>query len=448
MQLLLTTDKGKRPTIWLIGLAAIGLLGAGGLSFVALRGNTGNADLATQTVPVTTETLALEIKANGEVQAIRKTNLSPKNSGKIAQLYVDEGDRVKAGDLIARMDSEESQAQVAQFRAALASAQAGLAETRAGSRSEDIAKAQAEVAKQEALIVQAQSRLALATERVERRRGPVEEGAVSRDTLDEALTEQRNARDNLKESQASVIVARRELEKQLNGSRPEEVARAEAEVDRATAQLAVYQTQLEDTFVRAPFAGIITRRYAQEGDFVTPTTSASATDGATSTSIAELSSGLEIEAKVPEASIARIRPGQPVKITSDTYPQKTFEGKVRLIAPRAVEEDNVTFFRVKVALQTGQADLKSGMNVKLVFIGDQIQNATVVPLAAIVTKQNGETGVLVLEKANQVKFRPVTVGSTSGNQVQVLTGLTPGDRIFISPPPGQKVEGVDTVVGF
>jgi HlyD family secretion protein len=448
MQLPLMIGKSKKPRAWLIGLVAIGLLGTGTTTALVLRHNAAQPDITAQTIAVGTQDMALQIKANGVVQAVRKTNISPKDSGKITALYIDEGDQVKAGQLIARMDSEQVQAQVSQFQAELARAKASLSEKLAGNRAEDIAKARADVKKNEAALVQAQSRLELAAVRVDRRRVPVEEGAVSRDSLDEALTEQRNAQDNLDQARASLAVARQELTRQLNGSRPEEIAQAEAEVNRAAAQLQFYQSQLSETQVRAPFSGIITRRFAQEGDFVTPTTSASATDGATSTSIAELSSGLEIEAKVPEASIAKIKNGQKVEVTSDAYPNEKFEGQVRLIAPRAVDESNVTSFRVKVSLKNGQTRLKSGMNVKLVFVGDSIPNATVVPLAAIITQKDGQTGVIVPDEKHQAKFKPVTVGSTFGDKVQVVEGLKAGDRIFLSPPPGQKIEGVDTVVGF
>jgi HlyD family secretion protein len=178
---------------------------------------------------------------------------------------------------------------------------------------------------------------------------------------------------------------------------------------------------------------------------VTPTTSASSSDGATSASIVELSRGLEVEAKVPEASIARIKPGQSVEIRADAYTDNIFKGRVRLIAPRAVQENNVTSFRVKVALQTGQDKLKAAMNVKLAFIGDSISNALVVPLAAIVTKKDGQIGVLVPDKNNQAQFRPVTVGPTSGDQIQILQGVSKGERILLSPPEGQVIPGVDTV---
>jgi HlyD family secretion protein len=109
-----------------------------------------------------------------------------------------------------------------------------------------------------------------------------------------------------------------------------------------------------------------------------------------------------------------------------------------------VKENNITSFRIKVALETGQDKLRLGMNVKLAFLGNQIPKALVVPLATIVTRPDGQTGVLVADKDNQAKFRSVTVGATVGDLIQILQGVSLGERIFISPPEGQKIEGVDS----
>jgi HlyD family secretion protein len=176
-------------------------------------------------------------------------------------------------------------------------------------------------------------------------------------------------------------------------------------------------------------------------------TAASSTDGATSSSIAELSSGLEIEAKVPEASIARIQPGQRVEIHSDSYPDATFEGQVSLIAPRAIQEDKVTSFRVKVKLSNGLDQLKSGMNVRLAFMGTPVRNAIAVPLAAIITRKDGQKGVWRAE-GGKAKFQPVKLGAESSDQAQILEGLNRSDRIFLSPPPGEIVPGVDNTEGL
>lgn len=438
--------KVNKPTPWFIGLATAGLLGTATTAYLVFQSTAPNSDVTDLTVVVASKDLTVQIKANGVVQPVRKINLSPKEAGRIAHLYVDEGDRVGQGELIARMESELFQAQVNQYKAALAKATADFAQKRAGSRPEEIAEAQARVATAQANVAEAQAQLNRAGEELNRNQFLAQSGAISRNTLGDFLSKERQVQANLEAQAARLREQRESLEKLRNGTRPEEIAQAEADVAQATAQLRYYETQLENTSLRAPFAGTIMRRFAQEGDFVTPTTSASSSDGATSASIAELSSGLEVEAKVPEGSIARIKPGQQVEIRADAYPDNVFKGRVRLIAPGAVKEDNVTSIRVKVDLQTGQDLLKSGMNVKLTFLSNQISNAIVVPLAAIVTKKDGQTGVLVPDEKNKAQFRSVTVGVTSADQIQILLGVSQGERIFIRPPLDQKIEGVDTVV--
>jgi HlyD family secretion protein len=147
--------------------------------------------------------------------------------------------------------------------------------------------------------------------------------------------------------------------------------------------------------------------------------------------------GLEILAKVPEVDIGQIKQGQLVEIVADAYPNQVFKGRVKLIAPEAVVENNVTSFQVRVALISGQEKLRSGMNVDVTFLGDSIQNALVVPTVAIVT-QNGKTGVLVPNADNtKTTFNPVTIGSTIGNQIQILKGVQAGERVFVDLPKDQ-----------
>lgn len=439
--------KIKKPNFWLMGLVAAGLLGTATTAYLVFRSTAPKSDITNLIVEVTSKDIAVQIKANGVVQAVQNINLSPKEAGRIAKLYVDEGDRVEQNQLVARMEDEQFQAQVNQYKAALAKSQADLAQKRAGARPEEIAEAKAKLAAAEANVAEIQEKLNRAAEVLKRNQFLAQEGAISQNELGDYLSQERSARANLDAAVARMKEQRETLEKIRNGTRKEEIAQAEANVAQATALLQYYESQLKNTSIRAPFAGTITRRFAQEGDFVTPTTSASSSDGATSASIVELSRGLEVEAKVPEASIARIKQGQSVEIRADAYSDNIFKGRVRLIAPRAVQENNVTSFRVKVALQTGQDKLKAAMNVKLAFIGDSISHALVVPLAAIVTKKDGQTGVLVPDKNNQAQFRPVTVGPTSDDQIQILQGVSKGERILLSPPEGQVIPGVDTV-GF
>ena len=187
--------------------------------------------------------------------------------------------------------------------------------------------------------------------------------------------------------------------------------------------------------------GIITQKFATEGAFVTPTTSASDVSSATSTAIVSLADGLEVVAEIPEADIGQISPGQMVEIKADAFPEKTFEGEVRLIAPEAIERQNVTVFQVRVRLLNGLEELRSNMNVDVAFLGNQVDDALVVPTVAIVT-QGGETGVLVPGEERRIQFRPVILGPQVGEQIQVLEGLDDGDRVYVDLPPGQTLDNL------
>jgi HlyD family secretion protein len=401
--------------------------------------------IASQTIPVKSQDLTVQIQANGTVQAILTNNLSPDEPGRIAELHIKEGDRITQGQVIARMESDRVQAQVAQYQALVKKAEANLERIKAGNRPEVIAAAQARVTTAEANVAVAQAKLNRTQEEKQRNQLLVDRGAISINAFDEFASQETEAQASLKAELAQLTEQQQNLAETQKGSRSEEIAQAEAEVAEAKAQLASVQIQLNKTTVRAPFAGIITRRYAETGDYVDSTTAASDTEGATSTSIAELSNGLEIEAKIPEASIAQIKLGQTVNIQVDAYSSETFKGKVRLIAPRAVKDNNVTSFRVKVALITGQAKLQSGMNTRLTFVSEPITNAITIPLAAVVTQADGKTGVYIADAEDKAKFKVIKLGTASGDRIQILAGLNQGDRVFISPPPNVTIEGVDTV---
>jgi HlyD family secretion protein len=100
-------------------------------------------------------------------------------------------------------------------------------------------------------------------------------------------------------------------------------------------------------------------------------------------------------------------------------------------------KQNVTSFQVRVALETGQDKLLSGMNTDVTFLGDQMANAVIVPTVAIVTK-DGQTGVLVPDGDNQPEFRSVTLGTAVGNETQILEGLKSGERVFTDIPKGSE----------
>jgi len=127
---------------------------------------------------------------------------------------------------------------------------------------------------------------------------------------------------------AKVNQASAALSLQQSGSRPEEIDRAEAQVVAAAGTLQTVQAQFEDTIIRAPFDGVVVRKYADPGAFVTPTTSGSAVSSATASSILALASNNQVVANVAEANIAQITVGQEVTLQVDAFPNKKFTGRV------------------------------------------------------------------------------------------------------------------------
>ena len=192
-----------------------------------------------------------------------------------------------------------------------------------------------------------------------------------------------------------------------------------------------------ELLIRAPFDGVITQRFAEPGAFVTPTTTASATAGATSSSIVELSQGLEVAAKVPESDIGRIRVGQTASVRVDAFPDQRFSARVREIAPRAIKTDNVTSFEVELDLVDAAPLLRIGMTVDVDFQTGRTAASTLVPTVAIVTEQ-GKPGVLLVGDKDQPRFQAVELGASSGSQTAILGGLKPGTKVFIDLPPWAK----------
>ncbi|MEL4898237.1 efflux RND transporter periplasmic adaptor subunit [Crocosphaera sp. Alani8] len=474
-------NKVSRPLPWILALMTGGLLLVGGFTYRMAKTPVSESELDKMTVMAERESLAVDIEASGVVEPIESVNISPKNPGRLVQLRVEQGMKVKEGQILALMEHSENKAEgkfaEARYQQALADFEAAKiripsevrqAETRYIQSQSQLQQAQANLKRAveriprdidqiKAQIVSARSGLQLAASRVKRNEELLQEGAITQDRFDELLNNYNNA-------QASVIELETRLE-QANQTQNPEIDQLKHEVLHAQAMVAETQIQLEerkrtaemdiaslelaaeaakaelereviqfqDTAIRAPFDGVVTQKYANPGAFVTPTTSASSTASATSSSILAIARGLKVVAKVPEVDIAMIKQGQPVTIAADAYPNDIFQGQVVLVAPEAVVEENVTSFEVTIALRTGQDKLLSRMNVDVNFLGEEISDALVVPTVAIVTK-NGKTGVMVADENEQPQFKPVTIGQVLDEKTQVLSGLNPGERVFIDLP--------------
>ncbi|MDJ0723807.1 MAG: biotin/lipoyl-binding protein [Prochloraceae cyanobacterium] len=184
---------------------AVGILGTTTMVFLKAQNNSSTRDITNQTVLVERKNWTMEIQANGVVQAVRKINLSPEDAGRVAVLYVKEGDRVSSGEIIARMSSDRLKAQVNQHRAILETARADLAEKLDGTRPEEIAAAKARVNTAKASVTAALAALARADEELQRNQAIAREGAISRNELGKYITARKQARAELEAARSRLI---------------------------------------------------------------------------------------------------------------------------------------------------------------------------------------------------------------------------------------------------
>jgi HlyD family secretion protein len=477
---------------WGLGLATLGIVLSGGvLAYRQFAESTPDKDKQ-RPAPIAVEraNLPITVSANGTVEPIKVVNVSPKTSGILKELMVDQGDRVKQGQVIAAMDNANLQGQLIETQGKLAEAEASLRQSIAGSRPQEIARAQATLEEMQANlqklvagnrtqdIAQSQAQLDSATaiykkaeDEFRRNQMLLKQGAISFQTLNEKLSLRDSAKANvaaakekvsllqegtrkeeLLQARATVRTQQQTLALLKAGSRPEEIDKARATVLSARGAVQNVKTQIEDTIIKAPFSGIIAFKYADPGAFVTPTTSGSSVSSATSSSILSIVSANRAVCNVAEKNIAKIQVGQQVTIKADANPTKTYKGRVSQIANRSTVEQNVTSFGVKVTLEGGAAEeLKAGMNISAEFQVGKLQNALVVPTIAV-TRQNNKTGVFVGSPDRPPQFVPITTGVTIDNRTEVKSGLDGSEHILVNnpssqPPPSQGVSWWKSLFG-
>lgn len=462
---------------WVLGLLILGLIAGGGLIAYNQITNAQRQETRRRVQTATAERVSLPvtISANGVVQPTQSVNVSPKTSGVLKRLLVKEGDRVTTGQILAYMDDANLQGQLTQAKAQVASAEANLNKLRAGNRPQEIGQVQAqlaaaeanlnkllagnrpqEVGQAQAQVTAAQADLQQAELTFQQNQQLAASGAISQRELTTSRAAYESARARLTQQQQAlnlqqtgsrpedIAQARAQVEQlkqavslQQAGNRPEDIDQARAQLMNAQGALQSVQTQINDTIIRAPFAGIVTRKFADPGAFVTPTTSGSAVTSATSSSILAIASTNEIQAKVSETNIPKIKVGQTATIEADAFPNQPFQAKVAQVATQSTVDQNVTNFTVKLAVEDPKQQLQAGMNVNVKFNVGKLDNALVVPTVAIVRQERG-TGVFVAGRGERPRFKPITTGASVADKTVVVSGLDAGDNVLISFPQGER----------
>jgi HlyD family secretion protein len=416
--------KKSNNSGWLLGFV-VASLAVGGILAVGQNQQQAEKQSAAQdaqTVGVSREDVHLKASASGTVVPLQSINISPKSPGRVTAVYVKEGQRVDKGQLLAQIDDSNLRGQLAQAEGQLAQAQATYKKAQAGFRKEEINQSSA-------TVQDAQAALSVAQSNYDQDQSLFQQGAISKRVLD-------NSRAQRDRAQAQLTLAYQSLNLRMNGNRPEDIAIARAQVEVAQGGLQTIRIQIADYQLRAPISGVITRIYADPGSIVSPNTPSSNLNSSISSSVMNLAGELIAKANVAETDVVRIKPGMPVAIHADAYPDKTFEGRVREVAPQSTVVQNVTSFEVKVTLlPPASTQLRSGMNVDADFLTGEVPQALMVPTVAIV-RQASLTGVYVKGAKGQPQFRAIKTGINTSSRTQVTAGLKSGEQVFISFPPG------------
>jgi len=349
--------------------------------------------------------LAKSVVATGKVEPITKVEVKSKASGIVKKLYVEYGDRVKRGQLLAQLDKIEIEAQVEQSRAALQAAEANLKGAQA-----DYERAKVDAEGPDVPLLKKAYDRALQMQK---------DGVVSQSALDDAEKSYKLAvnKQNVARAQISVLQAK--------------IAQSQAEVNHDQANLKQLLEQLSYTDITSPIDGIVLSRDVEMGDAV----SSILVLGSSATLVMTLgdTSQVYVKGKVDESDIGRVYLGQPARIKVESFKDKTFNGVVTKISPMGVEKDNVTTFEVRVSINNPGGELRAEMTANAEIILEEHKNVLQIPEGAIIYDKDRKASVEIPDpkaKDGQRKVA-VNIGISNGAKTEVLSGLKEGDQVIL-----------------
>jgi RND family efflux transporter MFP subunit len=376
---------GKRIGLVLLVLAL--LAGIAAAAAYAFRNTKPAVDVATAAKAEAGGRQAL-LNASGYVTPRRRATIAAKITGRVTSVHFDEGTHVREGQLLATLDDSD-------VERALESAKA------------DRDTSQAAIADYEVQLKNAQTELG----RAQKLQAA---GVETQQALDTATM----AVDSLK---AKIALAK------------QQVVGAKSRIDEA-------QQAVDNTVIRAPFAGIVVSKDAQVGEMVSPV---SAGGGFTRTGIATIvdMKSLEMEVDVNEAYIARVTQGQRVKAFLDAYPDKELGGYVRTVIPTADRQKATV--KVRITFDKIEDFILPDMGIKVTFLGEEERKkpggpvpVAIVPQGAV--RNDGDQKIVFLLKGDHVERRAVSVGGTRGTDAEIMAGLVPGDSVVVKAPENLK----------
>jgi HlyD family secretion protein len=397
-------NKKKRRKLFIYGGIALGivLLISVGV-FAATRGGT-KID-PSKLAKVEKGDLAKSVVATGKVTPITKVEVKSKASGIVKKLLVDAGDKVKKDQLLAQLDKQEIEAQVAQSRAALLAAEANLTSSKAD---EERSRVDAEGPD-----------VPLLKRAYDRSQSMARDGVVSQSALDDADKDYKLALNKQNVAKAQILVLQAKI------------AQSQAQIAESQANLDQLEEQLSYTDIKSPMDGVVLSRDVEMGDAV----SSILVLGSSATLVMTLgdTSQVYVKGKVDESDIGRVYLGQPARIKVESFKDKTFNGVVTKISPMGVEKDNVTTFEVRVSINNPGGELKAEMTANAEIILEEHPAVLQIPEGAILYDKDKKASVEIPDpKAKDGKTKvSVNIGISNGAKTEVLGGLKEGQEVVL-----------------
>ena len=376
-------ESERRPTRWWIVIPIVLIVVA-----LAVWGFTRTSALEVTTAPakaITSGSQGAVLNASGYVTARRRATVSSKVTGKVTDVFIEEGMHVKSGQELARLDASYASKGLALAQAEAAAAGSALEETRVRIR-----EAQLDYDRAAHL---AQSQIS------------------SRADLDRARAQLDAIRARLVAQQDQLATAQRQVDVQRQG--------------------------MDDTFIRAPFDGVVISKDAQPGEMISPV---SAGGGFTRTGICTIvdMASLEIEVDVNEAYINRVHPNQRVEAILDAYPDWRIPAHVITAVPTADRQKATV--KVRIAFDQRDDRVLPDMGVKVSFITDEPASASSsmieIPKAAL--RRDGERDVVYVIKDGKAERRAVNVAGAEGDKARLASGVSDGEQVIVTAPADLK----------
>jgi HlyD family secretion protein len=359
-----------------------------------------------QIIPVSKATLQQTVASEAVLFPIAQSALVPKISAPVKKFYVNRGSHVRAGQLLAELENRDLAAAAQENKGAFDQAQATYATATAADIPQELQKAQ--------LDAQASKQAFVATQKVyDSRKELFEQGALPRKELDQAGVDLTNARNQYE-------IAEKRLESLTAIGAQQAQKSAKGQLESAQGKYQGAEAQLSYSQIRSPIPGVVTDRPLYPGEI--------ASTGAPLLTVMDISQ-VVARAHIPQQSAALLKIGDQAEVTVPGF-DNAFPGKVTVVSP-ALDPGSTTV-EVWVTLKNPGERLKPGTSVQVSAVARSIQNALIVPAAALLTAPDGTTSVMIAGNDGRAHQKQVKTGVREDDQVQIVDGLHAGDRVVAS----------------